>query len=59
MTEFEEWEERVRKEERESVIADLTAELEAIQDVGEEETYCEGLRHSILFLQGGIGDDSE
>ena len=50
---FEEWEARVRKEERQKVIAELTEELLAIQEVGEGEDYCDGLRHGILFLDGG------
>lgn len=54
---FEDWEAVVRKEEREAVIAELTAELVAIQEVGEEESYCEGLRHAVYFLQGDANDE--
>jgi len=50
---FEEWEARVRKEERQKVIAELTDELSALQDVGEGEDYCDGLEHGILLLNGG------
>lgn len=38
--------------ERKRIIADLTEELLAIQEVGEDEVYCEGFRHAIEFLTG-------
>lgn len=56
---FEKWEERVRKEERKQLIQELTEELLALQEVGEGEDYCDGLRHGILFLDGGKSAQSE
>ena len=50
---FEKWEKQVREEERRKLIQELTEELLAIQEVGESEDYCDGLRHGILFLDGG------
>ena len=49
---FEDWEKRVISEEREALISELEAELEAVKELEDNPKYLLGFEHAVLFLKG-------